>query len=88
MVVCWVQQEPLLLLLTIMSIVVQGLPQIIVVLSTVKGVRTDRKPIQAHGLRASGRCLHNTRHLIFIFLLRWRAAAVVLHLFLVLRVTS
>ena len=40
MVVCWVQQEPLLLLLTIMSIVVQGLPQIIVVLSTVKGVRT------------------------------------------------
>ena len=30
--------------------------------------------------RPAGGCLHNTRHLLFIrFLLRWRAAAVVLH---------
>jgi hypothetical protein len=39
------------------------------------------KPNPPHGLKASGRRLHNTRHLLHIcFLLRWRAAAVVLHL--------
>ena len=48
---------------------------------------TGRCP-RAHALM-SGLCRHNTRHLIFIcFLLRWRAAAVVLRLFLVFRVTS